>query len=161
MGPLTRPKYSPMLLLPGEVPLGIETFFGEGKYANATPSETSAPAPPLSIAAAPVAAECTAQPPARYRHAVARAREGMKKKAMAKGGKPLVLRAIQAVELFERICLGDVVVKDDGITKITAADRREACIEYDTVLRMIYPELILDAHVLDVKILEDMEGTGR
>ncbi|KAH7623329.1 hypothetical protein Ndes2526B_g01755 [Nannochloris sp. 'desiccata'] len=159
MGPLTRPQHTPMPLLPGEVPLGIETFFGEGNYASLTTLTSEPPPSARQPATASAVPECTAKPPARYRHAVNRAREGMKKKALAKGGKNLVLRAVRAVELFERICLGDVVMKDDGQTRITAADRRAACIEYDAVLREIYPKLILDAHVLDVKILEDMEGT--
>lgn len=161
MGPLTRPQHTPMPLLPGEVPLGIETFFGEGNYASLTTLTSEPPPSARQPATASAVPECTAKPPARYRHAVNRAREGMKKKALAKGGKNLVLRAVRAVELFERICLGDVVMKDDGQTRITAADRRAACIEYDAVLREIYPKLILDAHVLDVKILEDMEGTGK
>jgi hypothetical protein len=158
MGPLTRPPHDSMPLLPGEIPLGIETFFGEGQITvlpeERTTATTTATEPPTAIA------EYAAQPPARYRHAVNRARDGLKKKSLAKGGKSLVLRAVRAVELFERICLGDGVFSDDGKMKITAANRRAACIEYDAVLREIYPELILDAHVLDVKILEDMEGTG-
>jgi hypothetical protein len=154
MGSLTRPRHTPIPLLPGEVPLGIETFFGVGNYARKSPFLAAHP----DVAASAV---CTAQPPARYRHAVNRAREGMKKKALAKGGKNLLLRAVRAVELFERICLGDAaVVGGDGQKRITAADRRAACIEYDAVLREIYPELIVDAHVLDAKILENMEGTG-
>jgi len=161
MASLTRPRHNPMLLLPGEVLLGIESFFGEGNIASSTTLTKNSPllaAHPDTAASA--AAECTAQPPVRYRHAVNRARDGMKKKALAIGGKELVLRAVSAVELFERICLGDGAVHDDGKTRITAADRRSACIEYDAVLREIYPELIFDAHVLDVKILEDMEGTS-
>ena len=159
MGPLARPPHDPMLLLPGEVPLGIETFFGEGHYASLPDSNTTQPLPlpPPALALASSsspAPDCPALPPARYRYAVNRAREGMKKKAHAKGGKSLVLRAVKAVELFERICL------EDDTTPVTAAERKAACIEYDAVLREIYPELMLDAHVLDVKILENQEGTG-
>jgi hypothetical protein len=138
--------YTPISLLPGEVPLGIETYFGEGRQLlpDGTSAADAAPSADSAAAGLPIAQ--------RYSAAVARARRGMAAKAAGIGGAALVARAQGACEAFERVCLGGAAALPREAHSVVA--------EYDAVLRLIYPQLVLAPHVLSAGVLEQREGQG-
>ena len=187
MEPLTNPPRAPMPLLPGEYPLEVETYFAEGAAMELPEGMAAVPlVKPAGVAGnsktkqggkvkptnaatntilghvnqairIPLARSIgsTSQPPLRFVEAVDRARRGMAKKARDIGGKELEQRAMHAAEAFEMLCL-----RDEG-SGFTAVERKKVCVDYDAILRQIYPGLVIDPHILSARALEEAEGTGK
>lgn len=163
MEPLTNPPRGPMSLLPGEHPLEIERYFGEGRAAEENASGSGSERPKINhrtggnqqrkVPSNDPGISAT-EPPLRYGEAVQRAREGMAAKAREIGGTELEDYALSLACEFERLLLSD-----EG-SRATAAKRKQVCIDYDAVLRRIYPHLVLDPHILSVRALEEWEGDG-